>query len=71
MPGMDGYELVQTMRKNGITIPAVAVTAFARSEDRIRALQAGYNMHLPKPVDAKELLSVVRAVLRSTGRVVG
>src|SRR5262249_16294749 len=68
MPGMDGDEFLQTIGKRGKTTPAIAVTAFARPEDRIRTLQAGYNMHVSKPVDARELLTVVQAVLRNTGR---
>jgi chemotaxis family two-component system sensor kinase Cph1 len=63
MPNMDGYELVQKLRElpaasGGRTI-AVALTAFARSEDRSRAFLAGFDMYLPKPVDPAELMALV------------
>ncbi len=63
MPEIDGYELIRSVRQAGHTMPAVAVTAFARAEDRIRALQAGYNMHVAKPVDPRELLTVVQTLV--------
>lgn len=66
MPEMDGYEFIRMVRGKGHQIPAIAITAFARPEDRVRALQAGYTMHLSKPVDATELLTVVNALLRNT-----
>ena len=60
MPGGDGYELMRSIRalapEQGGRIPAVAVTARARPEDRRRALAEGFQVHLPKPVDAAELL---------------
>jgi PAS domain S-box-containing protein len=69
MPGHDGYELMARLRKlpGGRTIPAVALTALARSEDRTRALRAGFQLHVPKPVDSAELIAVVQnlAALRS------
>ncbi|HEX8371281.1 MAG TPA: ATP-binding protein [Chthoniobacterales bacterium] len=63
MPDMDGWTLAQTLRlrpaiQNG-NIPAIALTAFARAEDQHRALAAGYNIFLVKPVQPGELLSVV------------
>jgi CheY-like chemotaxis protein len=63
MPGEDGYELIKKVRKmdpdqNGC-IPAVALTAYARGEDRIRALSAGFQMHVSKPVEPAELAAVV------------
>ena len=63
MPGGDGYKFVAAVRALPDPvrrIPAVAVTAFARPEDRIKALRAGYNMHVAKPVDFIELLTVIR-----------
>jgi signal transduction histidine kinase/ActR/RegA family two-component response regulator len=62
MPGHDGYELIGRLRAlpGGRTIPAVALTALARSEDRTRALRAGFQLHLPKPVDSVELIAVVQ-----------
>jgi CheY-like chemotaxis protein len=65
LPGMDGYELVQRVRaldvEQGGMIPAIALTAFVRSEDRTRALQAGYQAHLAKPVEPAELLAVINS----------
>ncbi|MFP5264045.1 MAG: GAF domain-containing protein [Blastocatellia bacterium] len=66
MPGEDGYELIKKVRalepERGGRIPAVALTAYARAEDRIRALTAGYNMHVPKPVEPTELLIVIASL---------
>ena len=63
MPGEDGFELLRKVRElpasEGGTIPAAAITAFARSEDRRRALMAGFQLHVPKPVEPAELLAVV------------
>ena len=63
MPGEDGYELIKKVRKmdadQGGCIPAVALTAYARGEDRIRALSAGFQMHVSKPVEPVELAAVV------------
>jgi CheY-like chemotaxis protein/anti-sigma regulatory factor (Ser/Thr protein kinase) len=68
MPGRDGYDLVKEMRARGIDIPAVALTAFARSEDRVMALAAGFQAHLHKPVNAAELLATVATLgAASTG----
>ena len=66
MPGMDGFELITRVRHlpvaEGGGVPAAALTAYARSEDRTRALRAGYQMHLAKPIDPEELLASVRAL---------
>jgi signal transduction histidine kinase len=62
MPYQDGYEFMREIRQRGITTPAVALTAFARAEDRIRSIQAGYQSHLPKPVEPSELLAVVASL---------
>jgi CheY-like chemotaxis protein len=63
LPEHDGYELIQTIRllpaRQGGTIPAAALSAFARSEDRRRAMLAGFQTHLAKPVEPSELLAVV------------
>ena len=59
MPGEDGYSLIRRIREAGNKIPAVALTAFARSEDRFQALHAGFNMHIPKPVEPAELALVI------------
>jgi PAS domain S-box-containing protein len=62
MPEHDGYELVSRLRAlpGGRTVPAVALTALARTDDRTRALRAGFQMHVPKPVDFAELIAVVQ-----------
>jgi signal transduction histidine kinase len=67
MPGQDGYEFIRDVRRHGINIPAVAVTAFARTEDRARSLEAGFQSHMPKPVEPAELLTVI-AELVGPGR---
>lgn len=67
MPEMDGYALIQELRAKGYKFPAVAVTAFARSEDRVRALRAGYNMHLSKPVEPRELVAVLSSLAVPAG----
>lgn len=72
MPGVDGYQFMRKVRslsdEQGGRTPAVAVTAFARSEDRTKALLAGYQAHLAKPVDANELAAVVATLAGRTGR---
>ena len=66
MPGEDGYRLLQRVRQlpdEGLRrIPAVALTAFARPEDRRRALLAGFQMFVPKPLEPAELIAVVASV---------
>jgi hypothetical protein len=63
MPLVDGYALIEKVRRlpleRGGGIPAVALTAYAGVEDRMRMLSAGYQMHLPKPVESIELTTVV------------
>ncbi|HEY6461565.1 MAG TPA: response regulator, partial [Polyangiaceae bacterium] len=63
LPGEDGYGLISRIRTlssaEGGRIPAVALTAFARGDDRTRALRAGFDMHLPKPVEPAELIAVL------------
>src|SRR5215475_15907738 len=67
MPGMDGYALMRSVRKmdpdRGGNIPAIALTAYTRAEDRIRALVAGFQIHIAKPFEPVELLTVVESVL--------
>ncbi len=68
MPGADGFELIEYLRAQGFSaqdLPAVALTAFARPEDRRRALLAGFQVHLTKPVDPFELTTVIATL---TGR---
>jgi signal transduction histidine kinase/ActR/RegA family two-component response regulator len=67
MPGEDGYVLIRKLRaletESGGRIPAVALTAYARVEDRLQALSAGYNMHVPKPVEPAELAVVIASLI--------
>ena len=59
MPGVDGYQFIRELRDAGDQTPALAVTAFARAEDRLRALRAGYQAHITKPVNPAELLATI------------
>jgi CheY-like chemotaxis protein len=72
MPGEDGYALVSRIRRApagaGARTPIVALTAYARAEDRTRALRAGFNMHIPKPVESAELLAVVASLVPARPR---
>lgn len=72
MADSDGYELIRRVRRlpteYGGFVPAVALTAHARAEDRMKALAAGFQMHVPKPVEPAELLTVLGSV---TGRLPG
>ncbi|QDV38960.1 PAS domain S-box protein [Tautonia plasticadhaerens] len=69
MPDQDGYDLIRQVRSRvaAKTLPAVALTAFARSEDRRRALLAGFQTHVAKPVDPAELVAVVASLVERTG----
>jgi CheY-like chemotaxis protein len=69
MPGTDGFALVREIRARPSErirkLPAIAVTAYANPEDRVRALVAGYQNHVPKPVDANVLAaSIAKLVAR-------
>ncbi|HXG64106.1 MAG TPA: ATP-binding protein [Blastocatellia bacterium] len=68
MPGEDGYSLIQKVRalpeEQGGNIPAVALTAYARAEDRTKALAAGYQRHVAKPVEPVELALVVASLVQ-------
>ena len=70
MPGEDGYALIRRVRAldpaKGGAVPAVAVTAYGRVEDRVRLLAAGYNMHVPKPIEPAELVAVLATLARRT-----
>ncbi|APR79485.1 two-component sensor histidine kinase [Minicystis rosea] len=68
MPGMDGYEMIRRVRAGSAahTVPAVALTAYARPEDRARALDAGYQAHVTKPVEPAEMLATVAHVIEHT-----
>ena len=71
MADTDGYNLIKQVRsqeeKHGEHIPAIALTAYARTQDRIRALTAGYNTHVAKPVEIKELVTVVKCLIGKIG----
>lgn len=69
MPDMDGYQLMRRIRATepmGRRLPAIALTAFARAEDRKRALLAGYQSHVTKPVDIAELVIVLAGLVGRT-----
>jgi CheY-like chemotaxis protein len=59
MPRRDGYDFIREVRRRRLTTPAIALTAFARGEDRERALAAGYQAHVSKPVNVLELLNAI------------
>jgi PAS domain S-box-containing protein len=67
MPRRDGYDFIAEVRRRGITTPAAALTAFARSEDRTRAFLSGFQAHLAKPLETSELVATVAAL---SGRIV-
>lgn len=68
MPEIDGHELIRRVRAHADPrvreIPAASLTAFARSEDRTRAMQNGFEMHLAKPVDPAELVAFLATLVR-------
>jgi CheY-like chemotaxis protein len=70
MADTDGYGLIKQVREtedaDGSHLPAIALTAYARAQDRLRAMAAGYNAHVAKPVEIRELISVVKCL---TGKV--
>jgi CheY-like chemotaxis protein/nitrogen-specific signal transduction histidine kinase len=71
MPGEDGYTLMKKLRaresERGGHIPAIALTAYGRREDRLRALSVGYEYHVHKPVEPAELLLAVASLANRTG----
>ncbi len=72
MPQMDGFELIARVRAlpqaQSLRLAAIALTAFARSEDRMRALESGFQLHLAKPIDPGALLAAIAGV---SGRITG
>jgi CheY-like chemotaxis protein len=68
MPGEDGYELIKKVRalgkKNGGKIPAIALTGFAGPDDKAHAIAAGYQTHIPKPVDLRYLTSEIARLVK-------
>jgi CheY-like chemotaxis protein len=69
MPGEDGHALMRKVRRlapqENADIPAMALTAYARPEDRVKAIRAGFQMHAAKPVDPSELVAMVAGLVRS------
>ena len=67
MPAIDGYELMRRVRKMGLdrggNIPAIALTAYTRDEDRVCAMVAGFQIHMAKPFEPVELLRVVESIV--------
>jgi PAS domain S-box-containing protein len=68
MPEVDGYALIEHLRARGFNAPAIAVTAYARPQDREHAMASGYSGYCAKPVDAAQLVSLVRTVISRTGQ---
>jgi DNA-binding response OmpR family regulator len=72
MPELDGFQFITEVRRSPDqavrTLPAAALTAFARSDDRTRALRSGFEMHLAKPVDPAELVASIATLARRAGR---
>jgi CheY-like chemotaxis protein len=68
MPRIDGFQLIERIKghRNPVVrrLPAAALTAYARSDDRVRALRAGFHIHLAKPIDPTELVTAVAALAR-------
>jgi CheY-like chemotaxis protein len=70
MPSLDGWGLLREMRADERTraVPCVAVTAFAANQDRLRALEAGFDAYISKPFRAKELIELVNSFARRDGK---
>jgi CheY-like chemotaxis protein len=72
MPEEDGYFLIQRVRllpeAEGGQTPAIALTAYGRPQDRSTCLAAGFNMHVPKPVDPGELTTIIAGVAKTHGQ---
>lgn len=67
MPDMDGYALIEAVRRRDVAMPALAVSAHARAEDRRRALACGFNGYCPKPLSTVEFMRLVRDALPAQG----
>ena len=71
MPGEDGYSLIRRVRALGVerggNVPAIALTAYARSEDRTRSILAGFQMHIAKPVESAELIAMIASLSGRAG----
>ena len=70
MPDIDGYDFIRQVRarsaQSGGNVPAAALTAYARTQDRLRVLSAGFQMHVPKPIQPDELVAVVASLAKRT-----
>jgi CheY-like chemotaxis protein len=70
MPGEDGYNLIGKVRslaaREGGETPAIALSGYGRQQDRLKCLAAGFNMHVPKPVDPRELTTIVAGLAGHT-----
>jgi signal transduction histidine kinase/CheY-like chemotaxis protein len=66
MPEEDGYALIRSLRSAGVVVPAIALTAYARREDADEAYAAGFQVHLPKPIDAGRLIDAVSSLLQDS-----
>jgi CheY-like chemotaxis protein len=68
LPLLDGFELIKRIRQlpeaKVRDVPAAALTAYARPEDRVKALQSGFQLHLAKPIDPAELIVAVAALVK-------
>ena len=65
LPDLDGFEMIRRIRSQSDPVlretPAIALTAYARSQDRVRALESGFQMHIGKPADPAELVAAIAA----------
>jgi CheY-like chemotaxis protein len=69
LPEMDGHDLMRQFRsRNGDAIPAIALTAYARAEDRARALEAGFDAHVAKPAEPASLLALVSSLAQAKSK---
>ena len=68
LPVLNGYEVASRLRQDGFaSVPLIAVSGYGQAEDRERSLEAGFNHHLVKPVDSKDLLAILQAVQPDAG----
>ena len=67
MPEADGFELIRRVRASGLRTPAIAVTAYARPEDRLRTADAGFDAYCAKPIDVDQLLTAIGGLLHGPG----
>jgi CheY-like chemotaxis protein len=67
LPGRDGYEFISRLREQGCRVPVAALTAYARPEDRSRALRAGFRLYLVKPLESSALVQAVASLVQVPG----